>query len=263
MLNRIGIERTNPMNASHGRRRSRGFTLIELLVVIAIIAILAAILLPALSEAKDKAIRIRSMSNVKQLVTSTFIYAADSKDRCPDFLNPPGQQAFWPWDVPRLVRESMLASGCTRNIFYDPGFPEQNIDLHWNYANGGYSVTGYVYMWNGTAGMIQTNWNASVNPGPIATGGPVPFLPAPVASDRPLIACVTLSQPGQITLPVQNSYSFVNIMGSSPVAHRTSHIRKSRPRGDNIGMLDGHVEWRKFGDLRPRTSDTDRPCFWW
>ena len=72
----------------------RGFTLIELLVVIAIIAILAATLLPALSAAKDKAIRIKSMSNIKQLVTSTFVYAAENKDKCPDRLEAPGHGTF-------------------------------------------------------------------------------------------------------------------------------------------------------------------------
>ena len=66
-----------------GRARARGFTLIELLVVIAIIDILAGMLLPALSKAKEQGQRSRCIANVKQILLATHMYIGDFMDFLP------------------------------------------------------------------------------------------------------------------------------------------------------------------------------------
>jgi prepilin-type N-terminal cleavage/methylation domain-containing protein len=253
-----------------GRRRPGAFTLIELLVVIAIIAILAAMLLPALSNAKNKARKTQCMNNLKQLTIAMLAYAYDNNDKFPD-----GSGAFWTWDLPRTASDGMLAAN--RNFqksCYCPGtgprFTDQDNVALWE-GYGGYRVIGYAITLPKTSSLAPTNANATIQPQAIPYG-PTMVGPWP-STERVLTADATLSRNTEYDESKKyiGGYHYTDIdTGSFPKHHLSPHMKGSVPDGGNLGMLDGHAEWRKFDKMHVRANgtlwpsgNTSCPTYWW
>jgi prepilin-type N-terminal cleavage/methylation domain-containing protein len=247
------VNLATPLPANR-RRACLAFTLIELLVVIAIIAILAALLLPALAGAKERSRRTACKNNVRQFILAAHLVADDNEQ-----LWPSGASDMGPLDdhIPVLrtnTRNALIEYANTHRILECPSLgPPFQTNLNGWINQDGY---GYIIGYNYLGGHTNTPWSA------LLAGGAVWYSPRKTTDAPPpalfdnggLVLVTDLNDwspgygktfaPHGRNGPILEAGDYGNAGASGASSADIGAI------GGNVGLVDGSVSWKTVKHMR-------------